>query len=219
MSLINDALKRISQSKQPSEAPLMTPLEPTAPVRKPKTSPPAVLLGVLACVVILAGWFFWKGSGKSTTHPVQTAKAKPLPSLPVKETLKLAVSVSAPVTNQETVIAAPPPATPTTPAPTNSEPPALAAKSAPAPEPPPVATDAQAALPASDPTAPASTNVVSFPDLQLKAIAYHPTHGAALINNSAVGAGEEVDGVRVIKIEPNKVTVQWNGQEKELFLQ
>jgi hypothetical protein len=40
-----------------------------------------------------------------------------------------------------------------------------------------------------------------------------------LINGKTLGVGDEIDGIRVTKIESDRVTVEWNGQVKELVME
>ena len=65
--------------------------------------------------------------------------------------------------------------------------------------------------------APISSTAVIFPKLEVKGIVYSRKHPYALINGKAVGEGERIGGVRVVKIQPDKVTVELNGRTKELI--
>jgi hypothetical protein len=47
-------------------------------------------------------------------------------------------------------------------------------------------------------------------------IVYNKTKPLALINGQPLLVGEMIYGIRVTKIEHNRVLVQWNGQVKEL---
>ncbi len=121
MSLINDALKRASQSdrNRPSQAALPRPMQPADAVRASRFS--WVLPVIVAVALVLAGWFFWKWWEAS--HPVVAADPAPAP---------------APAANA--VVAAPaPPATPVPPPPAP-----VAAPVAKAPEPIPAAPIAEA---------------------------------------------------------------------------
>lgn|GEM_PF-4758487 len=40
----------------------------------------------------------------------------------------------------------------------------------------------------------------------------------ALLNSRTLGIGEEIEGALVTKIESQKVTLEWKGQTKELWL-
>ena len=53
-------------------------------------------------------------------------------------------------------------------------------------------------------------------DLKLMAIFFRQTNPLALINGKTLGVGDLIDGIRVTKIERERVSVEWNGQVKEL---
>jgi hypothetical protein len=85
---------------------------------------------------------------------------------------------------------------------------AAALNSAPAPE--VNATDAP-------PSVPASRADAAWPaDLKLMGIISSTTNPMALINGQTVGVGDAIEGIRITKIDRDKVVVEWNGQEKEL---
>jgi hypothetical protein len=102
----------------------------------------------------------------------------------------------------------------------------------PSTNPPPVAIASQPVQPVSQlqpakpalqaqpaqPTKP-SQPALPFPSLKLKGIIYNETSPQVLINGSTYSLGEEVDGARVVKIERKKVTVKWNGENRELLLE
>jgi thioredoxin-related protein len=80
----------------------------------------------------------------------------------------------------------------------------------------PAAAATPSALPpgfASGPPAPAPT-----PDGEphLQGIFYSATHASVLLNGQSCKEGDTVDGIHVLKIAPDKVTVEWHGQTKEL---
>jgi hypothetical protein len=52
--------------------------------------------------------------------------------------------------------------------------------------------------------------------LKLRGIFIRKTNPLALINGRTVGEGDLVRGIRVTKIESDRVTVEWNGKVKEL---
>jgi type II secretory pathway component PulC len=59
---------------------------------------------------------------------------------------------------------------------------------------------------------------VAWPaDLKLMGIFFSKSHPMALINNQTLGVGELIEGVRVTKIERDRVSVEWHGQVKELM--
>ena len=129
MSLINDALKRASQSakNRPEQAGAASPMQPVAHARR---SNGPLLIGIVAAVSLAgAGVFFWQAfSTRSKPAPAPAAATAPKPTPP------LAVAKVEPV---------PPPAPVTSPAPVSAPvaapvavvPPAVVETSAPAPKP------------------------------------------------------------------------------------
>jgi hypothetical protein len=49
-------------------------------------------------------------------------------------------------------------------------------------------------------------------------IFFSKTNPMALINGKTLGVGESIDGIRVTKIERERVSVQWKGQVKVLIM-
>jgi hypothetical protein len=91
-------------------------------------------------------------------------------------------------------------------------PPPPAAAPAPAPAPAPVVAPAPA------PPPPAKPVVEAWPvELKLMGILFNQTNPRALINGKTLHEGDEIDGIRVTKIEHDQVTVEWHGQVKELL--
>jgi hypothetical protein len=187
MSLINDALKRASEShkNQPAPGEPARPMQPAASARKSGASSGALV--VLVIVLLLWGWFFWKWWAGS--HP--TVAAKP---------------AAAPVAK---VAAAPAPAPKPAPAPVP------VVKPAPPPPAPPVVALAQ--KPVERVAAPPVVEAAWPMTLTLKGIFYSKSHPLALINGKTVGPGETVGGAVVSKIEPNRVIVEWKGHTKDLL--
>jgi hypothetical protein len=197
MSLINDALKRARESdkNRPSVPPPMRPLQPVEGASGGQLA--WILPLIVAIVLALSGWFFWKWHQAS--HHVVVAK--PAPALSAKATVAPAPAravVSAPA--RDPAPAPPPVASPrVVPRPA----PVAAPPAQPPPEPALAAPEVQAPWPT---------------PLTLQAIIYSKTHPMALINGKSVGPGDTVAGVVVAKIERASVTLQWKGQSKEFFL-
>ena len=186
MSLINDALKRASQSDRNRARPAEThaAMEPAAHRRSP-TLPLVLGIGIVLALG-LAGWCFWQWW--SASHPSAPARVESA-SVARKPTL-----APAPLTHA----AVPPPF--------SNPPPQKAFVPAPAPE--------------TNPPPPANPVVEAWPvDLKLMGIFFNKTDPRALINRTMVGVGDEIEGIRVTKIETDKVTVEWNGQVKELIME
>ena len=53
-------------------------------------------------------------------------------------------------------------------------------------------------------------------ELKVTGIFIRKSNPLALISGKTVGEGDEIKGIRVTKIEDDRVTVEWNGQVKEL---
>jgi hypothetical protein len=196
MSLINDALKRASQADRNRPRPPQTPthasMEP-APEQRGGFLP-LVLGAVVVLAVGLAGWFFWQWWRVS--HPPSPARA-PIAAVAPKP--------APPPVAQKAV--APPVA---------SAPPSNVVASTPAPVPAP----APAPTPEPAPPPPAKPVVPPWPaELKLGGIFFSKTNPFALINGKSVNEGDEIDGIRVTKIERDKVTVEWNGQVKVLVIE
>jgi hypothetical protein len=192
MSLINDALKRASQSdrKRPAQAALPRPMQPAAAPARARNSwlLAAIIVAVLGFA--LAGLSFWKWWG--ATHPVvATAPAQPVQSV-------------------QTIVESPPPAAPK-PVPIIQEAPPPVAAAAPAPV-PALATPVIVAVPV--PVVKPAWPI----ELTAKAIFYSKIHPHALVNGRTVEPGDKIDGVLVTGIEPDRVVVEWNGEKKELLM-
>jgi hypothetical protein len=183
MSLINDALKRASQSdrERPRRPETHASMEPAA------DGPSRALPMLLACGGILAlglaGWFIWQGW--SVNHSPEPVKV---------ETPVIATAQPAPT---------PPPTAPKSAAVTIIEATATGAPE-PAPAPPEPQKPVQAPWPA---------------DLKLSGIFFNATNPRSLINGTVVHMNDVIEGIRVTKIEKDSVTVEWNGQVKEIRME
>jgi ribosome-associated protein YbcJ (S4-like RNA binding protein) len=173
MSLINDALKRASQSDRNRPRPTETHVA-MRPAAERRNGALSLWLGTgIVLALGLAGLFFWQWwnvSHAPVPAKVETAAAvapKPAPAPP-------------PVLHESV------------PAPT------------PEPAPPPPAKPVAEAWP---------TN------LKLNGIFFSKANARAIINGKTVVVGDEIDGIRVTKIEHSQVTVEWNGQVKELIIE
>lgn len=78
-------------------------------------------------------------------------------------------------------------------------------------------TAAGAAAPAADP-APGAARP-EFPKLTLRGIFYSPTRPSALINGKPVFVGNVVSGARVVTIERDSVTVEFEGERRVMALE
>jgi len=218
MSLINDALKRASQShrEQPREANLESPMQPVP--SRPSSKVPLIAGLSLVVIVGLAGFFFWQWW--QTKNPATTVAAvtksvpesKPTPATkiaPPPNPTPIPVVAKTPETKSVT-----PPAP--VPAPVPVVVPTTV--SSPAPVVPVAAVTPTATASAIISPAPAPAPLPPFPTIKLKAIFYRAKNPMALLNSRTLGIGEEIEGALVTKIESQKVTLEWKGQTKELWL-
>jgi hypothetical protein len=189
MSLINDALKRASQSdrNRPSQGASPRPMKAATVARGWPLS--WLLPVIVAVVLVLAGWFFWKCW--ETSHPAVAVKPAPASAPAAAAKVALAPAPSP----------APAPVAPAVPPPPAASVARLPAKPA---EPMPAAPVVAAAWPT---------------PLTLQGIFYSKTNPLALINGKTVGPGESVGGVVVARIESDRVIVEWNGHSKDLLLE
>jgi hypothetical protein len=200
MSLINDALKRASQSEKsrPRDAETHTAMQPA---RETRRSVVPMLAGVAVVLLLTAaGWMIWHSlsHGANPAPPVVSTKA----AAPAVVTQPPAKVESAPV---------PAPAPPPLPVVVASAP-----KTNP-PEPPPAPVEVPAPAPQPAPV-PANAGQ-PFPELKLGGIFYNRSNPRATINGQIHGENDRIGDVRVVKITQNKVTVEWNGQTKDLNLE
>jgi hypothetical protein len=191
MSKLNDALKRASQTDRERQRPVAARanIEPAADPRGKSLAKAMVAGSVLA--LGLALWFFWQLFSASYPHAV--ANVEPAP---------IAAPKPAPTPVVRAEVPTPPVVIPT-PAPVV------------APAPTPVAAPAPAPVVA----APAKPVEPAWPaNLKLTGIFFRKTNPLALLNGKTVGVGDEIDGIRVAKIESDRVTLEWNGKIKEMLV-
>ncbi|MEW6303340.1 MAG: hypothetical protein AB1705_07715 [Verrucomicrobiota bacterium] len=244
MSLINDALKRAgeAQRKNAPSGPLGVPLQPVHTTPGPSWLPLVVVPVFLIAVLGLGVWLivaWWNSREPATAAAVVTAPpvmqvtnpepAKPAvsrPAEPVRETktATFTPTPAPPVTKTQP----PPPPVVTTPKPAPTPPPVQVAAVNPAPanpviveqpkpEPPkPVAATPAVAAPSTPPAPvpPAEPPKPEFPTLKVQGIFYSKTRPTALINGKPVFIGDKVDGAKIIRIERDTVTVEFEGITK-----
>ena len=185
MSLINDALRRKDDAKRnPGSTPASgAPMQPVHSAPKSDASPfGPILLIVIAIVVVLGGWFLFKGWRGQTTTVVTTP---PPVETPVLETV---------VSQPETEVAPTPPVTNLT-VTTTTEPTSVPATDSP---------DTNATV-AAEPVPPP-------PPLKLQGIIFRLRNPTAMINGKSLLVGESVSGARVTKIEKDQVTLERDGK-------
>jgi hypothetical protein len=194
MSLINDALKRASQSDRNRPPPVGAHAAMQPVVHRRSLT---LLLVVGVCIVLalaLAGLFFWQWWNAG--HPPVPAKVEP------------------------GVVVAPKPAPPPVGEATQKTAGTQVARETP---PAPVA-DAPIAVPVPKPepapSPPAKPVEEKWPaELKVMGIFFSKTNPRALINGKTIEVGDLIDGIRITKIESDRVTVEWKGHEKELLME
>ena len=232
MSLINDALRRTSQSQAPPAIPAETPpLRPVDPSPS-QTSLALVLAPVIILLLGLAGWFWvkwWESSiqvsqnsnpGRVAAREISRASG-PRPAMAQDDELTPLEPVargSAPggflPLRQNARPGSPP------------ELPARAAIPAPAVAPSPLETSI-ATVPTNIPQAPTIAIPTIAPDVakpatpkfKLQGIFYRPANPSAVINGKVVYIGDKVEQARVLAIEKDEVSIEYQGQKSVLSLQ
>ena len=216
MSLINDALKRANQAHkdQGSQNAAGPAMQPTQTPQKSKMPVVITLVVSMVAIIGLSAWLFLGGnkpravtSQSAALRPavanptnVVTKKPAPITSVPAAQVVTRAVTAQLATQAVARVVAQT-----TNSIPANTRAPAPRVSSL-----PPVVM--------SEPVQPVQyvPTAGPFPLLRLKGIIYNETSPQVLINGSNLTLGEEIEGVRIIKIERKRVTVKWNGQIKEL---
>ncbi len=190
MSLINDALKRASESdkKRSAQSPSPLPMQPVASAPGNENSAALLIAAIIVSVlgIVIAGWLFL--ASRSVTPAVVVKAPAPPAAKPV------AIS-PAPVPQPAPIVQKTLPQTVTTAAPA-----VIHSVQIPAPAPP---------------VAPPET----FPtNLTVNAIFYNKTNPRALVNGQTVGTGDKIGDVLVTGIMSDRVFVDWKGQSKVLMM-
>ncbi|MGA2556211.1 MAG: hypothetical protein ABSG04_08050 [Verrucomicrobiota bacterium] len=187
MSLINDALKRASQSERsrPRDNGSHAVMQP-APESRRSFVPELVGVSIII-LLIAAGALFWHTLTRHVIAPPPVAAA----------------NAAAPA------VVTPPPKAEPAPAPAPAPPPAVVT-------PPPAASAPPAAVAVAPPPPPPAPP--PFPELKLQGIFYNRNNPKAAINGQIRAQNEQIGDVRILAITQDKVTVQWNGQTKDLIL-
>jgi hypothetical protein len=206
MSLINDALKRASQAEKnrPRDDDLPAAMQAVPAARRSLL--PVVTSVAAVALLAVGGWLMWI----SFAHRASLASpAIPTPPKPVAAS-SLRPDPPPPLPSASVAKeVAPPVAPPPTPKPETAP---VAVTVA-----PPVKTNPPA-LPVAAPAA-LSTTPPPFPELKLQGIFYSSTNPRAIINGQIHVQNDLVGEVRLVTISRNKVTVEWNGQTKDLNLE
>ena len=208
MSLINDALRRASQTEKnrPNQAPAPMGMEAVPETRRSGLT--IFLAAAVVVVLLLACLFFWQWW--KLRNSTRTAARE--------------ASIVAPVTLQ----AAPPPVATPKPAPV-----VVAAKIAPAPvivaaptvvatPIPPKSAPIAVAAPVEAPVAATPAPAVWPTDLKVSAIFFSRTNPRVMMNGNIYGVGDEIEGAILKKVLTDRVILQLKGharETKELFLE
>jgi hypothetical protein len=188
MSLINDALKRASQSdkNRRAQAPLPLPMQPVpVPPRNGNFSPLLIAVIVIAVLgLAVSGWLYF--SPQNPPHPIAT-------TVPAPPAQKAVAESPAPKPAPEIQKISLPPAAPA-----------------------PAQVRANAPMPVlTSPVAPPETFPTN---LTLKAIFYNKTNPRALVNGQTVGPGDKIGDVLVTGILSDRIFLDWKGQSQVLMM-
>ncbi len=190
MSLINDALKRASESdkKRPAQAPLPLPMQPAAAAPRGDNAPwLLIVVAVIAALgLVVSCWLYL--TSRNPAPPV-AATISPTP-------------VARPVVQS--------PASVPTPAPVVQK--ALPPLTTSAPIPIAAATPVQAPAPLVAPPETFPTN------LTVKAIFYSKANPRALLNGQTVETGDKIGDVLITGIMADRIFRDWKGQTKVLMM-
>jgi len=193
MSLIGDALKRTQQNtSRPSPRPQplrKAPVTHSSPLQASLRNPMMNVVVGLSLALVVAGVAYWR------LKSVFAERSKAISE----------------------VTATPPKQAPKAPEPVTLPPPAIpdTVKE--------IVRGAKVETPKVEPVAPPPTPPPAppsppreLPKLVLQGVTIHGGLREALINGQIVGIGDEVDGVKVVAIEPNKVKLKFDGRDVTL---
>ena len=189
MSLINDALKRATQTQPPGSTPPAIIKEPMLPASAAHYAPglPVYFVPVLLFVISGACFFLWKGWQGTSQNQVASntiiAKAREPIALPEVAPEEI---IAIPANRVFTVEDDPTP----TPAPAEVTP----------------------AAPVEEPAKPVAATY------RLQGIFYRPSNPSAVVNNKTVFLGDSVSGSRVKAIDRQSVTLERDGTTQVLTL-
>jgi hypothetical protein len=213
MSLINDALKRASNNKR-RESGDGPSLQPTFEDRHSRLA--ASLIPVLLIIIVIAaagygGWSWYSkrkasetaaGDKTNSVARIPATAAAPATNNPIARAQATLAKVTARNNVEETnAIPAFPGAAKNGVNGSKSNGVTVGAKTAPT-------ANGTVTIP----------GVAPSPEPRLQAIYYRLKDPSVLINGRTVKQGQEVDGMRIVKIERNAVTVEQNGKTRVLTL-
>ncbi|HEY6168248.1 MAG TPA: general secretion pathway protein GspB [Verrucomicrobiae bacterium] len=206
MSLINDALKQAGRAPKPAAAAAGSPAAPGPNLRpvedgRPSRAGSVFLPLVLVVILSTAGWCFrvwWRSrleaSGFNLVTLVNSAKSLMPGSKPAANCQPVAADQSA----RANTAAGVKNAAASKPEGSNSEGNFITR-----------AFNKQSATPA---------GAGSFPPVKVQGIYYRVGDSTVLINGKNLTEGEEINGVKIAKIDRQTVTLEFEGQTKEIKL-
>ena len=212
MSLINDALRRASQSEKNRPQPVSTAsgMEPVPATQGSRVT--AILILVVVVVLLLAGWFFWQWWNIQLRN--DTSKSVIIAPVPTVSPPEAPPVASPPAPDSKPVVAAP-----ANPAPVAVTAPAVAVAPPPVVVATPSVVPAPTVAPVKTPPAAAPLPIVWPAELKVGAIFFSTTNPRVLISGNLYGLGDEIHGMVLKKIEKDRVTVEWNGHTKEVLME
>ena len=222
MSLINDALRRASQQKR-ARAPEPSSLPPLQPVeyrRRPNLWPLAIIVPSVCILLGLAGFFFWAFAEhrRSVPPPATTSAAADSRDERTESTASVGTD---PVVERRAEFLTHQPAEAVSPAPQPLVTEAPTATKGPPAVPRVVVSVTNASSAAetnTNPEATAAEAPAAAPPPKLQGIYYSRSRPSAVLNGKAVRVGEIIEGVRVISIERESVTLEQGGKTNVLRL-
>jgi len=211
MSLINEALKRASQSQrlQGSSPAPGTPLKPAETRTRSPNSALSLAPIVILALAGVAGWFFWKYWQANHPSAAPIAASQPPATGPAVAGTPAGPPAPSPAKPVAAHAAGSNPTAP--PAAVTTKPPVPRTTTAPPSANPP------AAVHPSPPEAPPAK--VEFPPLRLQIIYFRMSKPEVMLNGQLLTIGDSLDnGVKVVAIDRQSVTLELNGQRKVLNL-
>ncbi|MDZ4199421.1 MAG: hypothetical protein U1E27_09060 [Kiritimatiellia bacterium] len=212
MSILQEALRR-KEAEQSGDSPTPyfqaeRPPVPDLPPDLPPSPPPrpgrfvGILVGILILIVAgmaAAGYLLWQAWARSKAAAeapkvVETTR-------PVMAETRVEPGAVPPSTPVPPVEPAPPVQPPVSPAPV------------PKPTPPPEISQPTQPVPV---PVPAIRAEVKWPELLIRGVFLAASDSTALINGDIVRVGDEVRGVRILKIADDAVTLQFGGETRTL---
>jgi cytoskeletal protein RodZ len=204
MSLINDALKKVSKPGNTPTPPPGAPMQPADP-QPPDYGKLLLSIFVLIVLVLVAGTFFWwKGNKGAEVAQNPRANDSATSSLvaPLDQTKNVASNLSRQNIEGAAVADTIASSTPVVQPATNPAP----------------ATRVPSVPAASTQTVAAAVAPSDFPDLKLHAIYYRLRGPTVVINGKTLKIGDEIEGAKVTQILRTSTELEYKGKKKTLTM-